>query len=84
LNPIYGSEVFGVQTEKTEAFIPRIYIKLDEEEHTLPTILSIAKNYKSIGLEGLIVRSNNAASISKIAAATQGKETKNFICILGY
>lgn len=75
INSVYAAELFGSEFEslQSEAFVPKIYVKLDEKEHSLPVILEIAKSHKEIGLEGLLIRTDHLSTIQKVAALTQGK-----------
>ncbi|EAS05323.1 dihydroorotate dehydrogenase (macronuclear) [Tetrahymena thermophila SB210] len=70
---IYADDIYGFSRINSEAFVPKIYIKLDEKEHQLPKLIDIAQNYKKIGIEGLIIRTENISTISKIASLTQGE-----------
>lgn len=74
INSVYAAELFGSEFEslQSEAFVPKIYVKLDEKEHSLPVILEIAKSHKEIGLEGLLIRTDHLSTIQKVAALTQG------------
>ncbi|KAL4481341.1 hypothetical protein ABPG72_010494 [Tetrahymena utriculariae] len=70
---VYADDIYGISRINSEAFVPKIYIKLDENEHQLPKLIEIAQNHKKIGIEGLIIRTENISTISKIASLTQGE-----------